>query len=149
MISFIVLPVLVLLMQQAVPPGPPPEMAVASALEDLRKAELMLDASAMDPVVAASFVLIEDETRLQGSFAYLEPIRRLRERGGEVRELSFQAIEIKVLGSGAVASYRYSKMWRGDGAHHRESGWCTDVFFLRDGTWVLATRHRAADRHPH
>lgn len=149
MISLIGLPVLILLMQQAVPLGPPPEMGVASALEDLRKAELMLDAGAMDPVIAASFVLIEDETRLQGSFAYLEPIRRLRERGGEVRELRFEAIEVKVLGSSAVASYRYSKVWRGDGVRHRESGWCTDVFFLRDGTWVLTTRHRAADRRQH
>lgn len=136
-------------MQLAAPLGPAPEAAVTSALEDLRKAELMLDADAMDPVIAASFVLIEDEIRLQGSFAYLEPIRRLRERGGEVRELRFEETEIKVLGVAAVASYRWAKVWRGDGARHRESGWCTDVFVLRDDVWVLATRHRASDRRPH
>jgi hypothetical protein len=129
------------LFQDAAPPtpvaAPGAEAMVMSTLEDLRKGELFLDASALEQGLAASFTLIEGGSRISGSFAYLEPIRRLRERGGEVKELRFEQT------LSAVATYRYTKSWNETGVHHREQGWSSDVFELRDdGAWLLVLRHR-------
>jgi Domain of unknown function (DUF4440) len=135
--------------QAAVPQSPEPapapgaEAVVMSALEELRKGELLLDAAALERGMAASFTVIEDTSRVSGSFAYLEPIRRLRERGGEVKELRFDQILIRVYGGSAVATYRYAKTWVEGGVRHREQGWSSDVFELRDdGAWFLILRHR-------
>jgi hypothetical protein len=123
--------------------APAQEAVVAATLEDLRKGELFLDASAIEPIIAASFTLIEDGARVSGSFAYLEPIRRLRERGGEVKELRFEQTLVQVFGASAVASYRFVKSWREGGVRHHEQGWSSDVFELRDdGAWILVHRHR-------
>lgn len=114
-----------------------------SALEELRKGELFLDAAALERGMAASFTVIEDASRVSGSFAYLEPIRRLRERGVEVKELRFEQILVRVYGGSAVATYRYAKTWLEGGVRHREQGWSSDVFELRDdGAWLLILRHR-------
>jgi hypothetical protein len=124
------------------PPGA--EAFVMSTLEELRKGELFLDAGALDQGLAASFTIIEDGSRVSGSFAYLEPIRRLRERGGQVKELRFEQTLVRVYGGSAVATYRYTKSWNEAGVRHREQGWSSDVFELRDdGAWLLVLRHRA------
>ncbi|MBZ5588681.1 MAG: nuclear transport factor 2 family protein [Acidobacteriia bacterium] len=135
------------LFQDGVPPTPAgtpgPEAVVMSTLEELRKGELFLDASALEQSLAASFTLIEEGSRISGSFAYLEPIRRLRERGGEVKELRFDQTLVRVYGGSAVATYRYTKSWNEAGVRHREQGWSSDVFELRDdGAWLLILRHR-------
>ena len=141
------------LFQDAAPPtpvaAPGAEAMVMSTLEDLRKGELFLDASALEQGLAASFTLILPKPRMSelspisGSFAYLEPIRRLRERGGEVKELRFEQTLVRVYGGSAVATYRYTKSWNETGVHHREQGWSSDVFELRDdGAWLLVLRHR-------
>ena len=135
------------LVQDATPPtsivAPGAEAVVMSTLEELRKGELFLDANQLEQGVAASFTLIEEGTRISGSFAYLEPIRRLRERGGEVKDLRFEQTLVRVYGGSAVATYRYTKSWNEAGARHREQGWSSDVFELRDdGAWLLVLRHR-------
>ncbi len=130
----------------APPPAPAPgaEAAVMVTLEDLRKGELLLDAGALEPLLAASFTLIEDDARISGMFAYLEPIRRERERGAQVRELRFEETLVRVYGGSAVATYRYTKSWTEAGVRHREQGWSSDVFERReDGAWLLILRHRA------
>ncbi len=138
----------VALLQQAAPAPPASrpgaEATVMSTLEELRKGELFLDASALEPMLAASFTIVEDGGRISGSFAYLEPIRRLRERGGEVKELRFEQTLVRVYGGSAVATYRYAKRWTEGGARHSEQGWSSDVFELRDdGAWLLELRHRS------
>jgi hypothetical protein len=120
-----------------------PEVAVSSALEELRKGELLLDADSLADRLAASFTVIEGGYRVSGSFAYLEPIRRLRERGGQVKELRFEQVVVRVYGASAIASYRYVKSWKDAGTAHREEGWSSDVFELRDdGAWIIVHRHR-------
>jgi hypothetical protein len=119
-------------------------MLVTAAVEELRKGELMLDADALGGMIAASFTQIDEGGRVSGSFAYLEPIRRLRERNGIVTNLRFDQLVVKVFGASAIASYRYSKDWTLLGVRHREEGWSSDVFELRsDGAWTLVHRHRA------
>jgi Domain of unknown function (DUF4440) len=132
------------------PSGAPPEpvevadVVVAAALEDLRKGELLLDADGLEPLIARSFTLVERSSRLSGSFAYLEPMRRMRGRDGEVSELRFEEVVIRVYGASAVASYRYRKVVKDAGARTREEGWSSDVFELRDdGAWILVHRHRS------
>ncbi len=128
---------------QAAGEAPGPEAVVMAQLEELRKGELMLDAAALEPRLAASFTILEGGSRISGSFAYLEPIRRMRERGAEVRELRFEQILVRVYGGSAVATYRYAKTWSDAGVRHREQGWSSDVFELRqDGVWLLILRHR-------
>ena len=123
--------------------APGAETVVTSTLEELRKGELFLDASALERGLAASFTVIEEGSRISGSFAYLEPIRRLRERGVEVMELRFEQTLVRVYGGSAVATYRYAKTWNEGGVRHREQGWSSDVFELReDGVWLLILRHR-------
>ena len=139
------------LTQDAAPPAPAAapgaETVVMSSLEELRKGELFLDAGALEQGLAASFTLIEGASRVSGSFAYLEPIRRLREQGCQVKELRFEQILVRVYGGSAVATYRYAKSWIEAGARHREQGWSSDVFELReDGAWLLVLRHRDRDR---
>ena len=120
-----------------------PEAAVSATLEELRKGELFLNVDALESNLAASFTLIGGGYRVSGSFAYLEPIRRLRERGGQVTELRFEQLGVRVYGASAVASYRYVKSWKDAGVRHTERGWCSDVFELRDdGAWILVHRHR-------
>jgi ketosteroid isomerase-like protein len=120
-----------------------PEAAVSAALEEVRKGELFLDADTLAASIAASFTLIEGGSRISGSFAYLEPIRRLRERGGKVKELRFQDVAVRVYGASAVVSYRFSKSWSDGSTHHHAEGWSTDVFELRDdGAWILVHRQR-------
>ena len=133
--------------QETAPPPPPPapgaEAAVTAALEELRKAELVLDAAVLEQGMAASFTIIEEAGRISGSFGYLEPIRRLRERGGEVKELRFDQVLVRVYGGSAVATYRFVKSWVEGGTRHRAQGWSSDVFELRDdGAWILVLRHR-------
>jgi hypothetical protein len=124
-----------------------PEVGVIHMLEELRKCELMLDATGLDEMVAASLTVVEDGMRVAGSFAFLEPIRRMRERGGVVKELQFAQSFIKVYGGSGIATYRYAKTWIDQGVRRRDEGWCTDVFERRDdGAWILVTRHRASDR---
>ncbi|HPC83705.1 MAG TPA: nuclear transport factor 2 family protein [Thermoanaerobaculaceae bacterium] len=124
-----------------------PETAVARTLEELRKCELMLDALGLEEMVAASLTVVEDGMRVSGSFAYLEPIRRMRERGAVVKELQFQQPLVRIYGGSAIATYRYLKSWVDHGTRHRDQGWCTDVFERRtDGAWILVMRHRASDR---
>lgn len=124
-----------------------PDTAVVRALEELRKGELMLDAMALEEMVAASLTVIEDGMRVSGSFAYVEPIRRMRERGSVVKELQFQQPFVRIYGGSAIATYRYLKTWVDQGARRKEQGWCTDVFERRtDGAWILVMRHRASDR---
>lgn len=138
---------LALLLPQAKPVASPsevPDVIVTNTIEELRQAELLLDAEAMEPLLAHSFTFIEDDTRLSGAFAYLEPMRQLRDHKGEVIELRFEDLLVNVYGASAIASYRFSKSWREPGARHRESGWSTDVFEKRDdGAWILVYRHRA------
>jgi hypothetical protein len=125
-------------------PALPAEALVTATVEELRKGELMLDADAIGDLTAASFSQIDGGTRISGSFAFLEPMRRLRERGGTVTNLRFEQLAIKVFGASAIASYRYSKDWTLLGVRHHEEGWSSDVFELRsDGAWTLVHRHRA------
>lgn len=124
-----------------------PDTAVVRALEELRKGELMLDALALEEMVAASLTVIEEGMRVSGSFAYVEPLRRMRERGSVVKELQFQQPFVRIYGGSAIATYRYLKTWVDQGARRKEQGWCTDVFERRtDGAWILVMRHRASDR---
>jgi len=126
------------------PPALPPETLVTAAVEELRKGELMLDADALGGMIAASFTQIDDGARVSGSFAFLEPIRRLRERNGIVTNLRFDQLMVKVFGASAIASYRYVKDWTLLGVRHHEEGWSSDLFELRsDGAWILVHRHRA------
>jgi ketosteroid isomerase-like protein len=126
------------------PPLPSPEAAVSGALEELRKGELFLDADALADYVAASFTVIDEGARISGSFAYLEPIRRMRERGAKVTELRFEEVAVRVYGASAVASYRFTKAWQDRGVRHRQQGWSSDVFELRDdGRWIMVHRHRS------
>jgi hypothetical protein len=121
-----------------------PEAAVSAALEQVRKGELFLDADTLAGSIAASFTIVESGSRVSGSFAYLEPIRRMRERGGKVKELRFFDVAVRVYGASAVVSYRYSKSWSDGSMLHREHGWSTDVFELRDdGAWILVHRQRS------
>jgi hypothetical protein len=120
-----------------------PEAAVSATLEELRKGELFLDTDTLADRIAASFTVIERGYRVSGSFAYLEPTRRLRERGGQVKQLRFEQLVVRVYGASAIASYRYVKSWSDASARHSEEGWSTDVFELRDdGAWILVHRHR-------
>lgn len=122
----------------------PAEARVRALLEDLREAELLLDADAMAPFLAHSFAFIDNEGRVAGRFAYLESVRRGRERGDTVRELNFDRLQVEVFGASAVASYHFRKRSREEGAARLREGWCTDVFELRDdGAWILVHRHRS------
>lgn len=144
-----VLCLIALLQLDAPPPPPPPnpDLAVNLLLEELRKAELLLDASAMEPYVAASVTIVESGFRLSGSFAYLEGMRRLKERGGKVQTLSFSEVLPRLFGDTAVVTYKFDKVWVDQGVRHRDSGWCTDVLLHRDSTgWMLVERHRAPAR---
>jgi hypothetical protein len=146
MILALALALALLAMPQETPAtgGAPPELAVRSTLEELRKGELFLDAFALEPQLAASLTIIEGGGRYSGSFAFLEPMRRARERGATVKELAFNEIVIRVYGASAVATYRYRKTSVDGGARHGEEGWSSDVFELRDdGAWILVLRHRA------
>jgi hypothetical protein len=136
---------LMALLQADVPPAPPnPEIAINLALEELRKGELFLDAIALEPYMAASVTIVEGGFRLSGSFAYLEGIRRMKERGGKVQTLAFSDVLPRVFGDAAVVTYQYDKVWVDEGTRHHEAGWCTDVLVNRDGSgWVLVERHRA------
>jgi ketosteroid isomerase-like protein len=129
--------------QRPSPADENPEAVVASAVEDLRKAELVLDADELASRLAYSFTLVDKEGRVSGSFAYLEPMRRLKERGGEVKELRFELLMIHAYGASAVASYEVHLTWTDGGARRRTVGWATDVFERRDdGAWILVHRHR-------
>ncbi len=124
--------------------APEAEVAVEAALEELRKGELLLDADFLEPLVAHSLTVVEAGSRISGSFAFLETMRRLRQRKGEVHELQFEDVMVRAYGASAVASYRYHKVWVDGGARHREDGWCSDVFERRDdGAWILVHRHRS------
>lgn len=104
---------------------------------------MFLNVDALESNLAASFTVIGGGYRVSGSFAYVEPIRRLKERGGQVTELRFEQLGVRVYGASAVASYRYVKSWKDAGVRHTERGWCSDVFELRDdGAWILVHRHR-------
>jgi ketosteroid isomerase-like protein len=129
--------------QTAAPPRATPEAAVSALMEELRQDELALDADALARHLAYSLTVIEGGSRVSGSFAYVEPLRRLRERHGQVKELHFEDLVVRVYGGSAVASYRIRKTWVDKGARHREEGWCSDVFERRDdGAWLLIHRQR-------
>jgi len=129
---------------QAAPiPDGAAEAAVSALVEDLRKAELLLAADEMAPVVAQSLTVIEGGNRLAGAFAYLEPMRRLRARKGRVSELRFDEVTVRVYGASAVVTYRFAKKWVDGGAQKQSAGWSSDVFERRDdGAWLLVHRHR-------
>jgi len=128
--------------EPALPP-PAPETVVAGLVEDLRTAELLLDADALQAHLAHSFTLVREGVRTSGSFAYLERLRRQRERKVQVRELRFDEQRIAVYGESAIASYVIDKRWVDGGRTRSSKGWCTDVFELReDGVWILVHRHR-------
>jgi ketosteroid isomerase-like protein len=119
------------------------ESAVAVLLEDLRKAELLLAADTMAPMVAQSLTVVEGGVRLAGAFGYLEPMRRMRARKGRVVELRFDEVAVRVYGASAVATYRFAKNWVDQGAQRQSAGWSSDVFERRDdGAWLLVHRHR-------
>ena len=119
------------------------EAVVAGLVEDLRKAELVLDADELANRLAYSFTLVDKDGRVSGSFAYLEPLRRLRERGGQVKELRFDLLMIHAYGASAVATYELHLSWVDAGVRHHTQGWATDVFERRDdGAWILVHRHR-------
>jgi ketosteroid isomerase-like protein len=123
--------------------SPNPEAVVTRVLEELRKAELVLDTDALSSLLAFSFTVVDREGRVSGSFGYLEPQRRLRERGGVVKEVRFDMAMVHVYGASAVASYELHKTWVDQGARRRQDGWASDVFEKRDdGAWVLVHRHR-------
>jgi opacity protein-like surface antigen len=122
---------------------PNQEGVVAGVIEELRKAELVLDTDALGTRLAYSFTIVDHDGRVAGSFAYLEPLRRLRERGGIVKELRFEMSVVHVYGASAVASYEVHKSWVDQGVRRRQDGWSSDVFEKRDdGAWVLVHRHR-------
>lgn len=129
------------------PPTPaPPEVRVRAVLDDLREAEMLLDADATAEALAHAFSVIDNAGRVVGRFAYLETLRRARSRGDTVRELVFDRLDVQVFGASAVATYHYRKRWRENGVTHLREGWCTDVFELRDdGAWILVHRHRARE----
>lgn len=144
------------LLPQATPPPPeaavegmaadttPAEVIVSAIVEDLRKGELLLDADALAMYTAHSFCYVAGDSRLFGQFAYLEPIRRARDRGDTVRELLFDRLQIQVFGASAVATYHFSKRWKERGSTHTAEGWSSDVFERRDdGAWLLVHRHRS------
>ena len=141
-------PIVALLLVAAASPlpaqeSPNPETVVAGVLEELRKAELVLDADALGARLAYSFTVVGRDGRISGSFAYLEPQRRLRERGGIVKELRFEMAVVRVYGASAVASYELHKAWVDQGVRRRQDGWSSDVFERRDdGAWILVHRHR-------
>lgn len=125
-------------------PTPEPERLITVTLEDLRKAEQFLDAEAMRQLIAASFTCVEDDARLGGAFAFLEPLRRQRERGVVVHELTFNDVVVRVYGASAIASYTFVKAWREEGRRQQRRGWSSDVFERRDdGAWILVHRHRS------
>ena len=122
---------------------PNQEGIVTGVLEELRKAELVLDTDALGSLLAYSFTVVDRDGRVAGSFAYLEPLRRLRERGGVVKELRFEAAVVHVYGASAIASYEVQKSWVDQGVKRRQSGWSSDVLERRDdGAWALVHRHR-------
>ena len=88
-------------------------------LEDLRKAELLLDTTQLELLVAHSLVVVEGNARVAGSFAYLEPLRRMKERKGEVTRAEFRDTIVQVFGASAIATYRIDKVWKGRGTHLR------------------------------
>jgi ketosteroid isomerase-like protein len=141
------LPLVALPQEAVIPENPAPpaaESVVTGTVEELRKAEMLLDADAMAPWLAHSFSFIEGSARVAGQFAYLESLRRARERGDTVRHLTFEQLHVEVFGSSAVATYRWAKRWKEAGTLHSAEGWCTDVFELRDdGAWILVHRHRS------
>jgi ketosteroid isomerase-like protein len=103
----------------------------------------VLDADELANRLAYSFTLVDKEGRVSGSFAYLEPLRRLRERGGQVKELRFDTLMIHTYGASAVATYELHMAWVDGGVRHRSQGWATDVLERRDdGAWILVHRQR-------
>jgi len=137
--------VLQLALQAAESPGvgAEPEAQVAQALEELRKGEMFLDADHLEPLVAYSMTLVEGCQRLSGRFAFLEPVRRLRQAGAVISSLRFEQITVRVYGASAVVTYRYQKQVKGGPSPGRRSGFSTDVFQKReDGAWILVHRHR-------
>jgi ketosteroid isomerase-like protein len=129
--------------QVATAPEGAAEAAVSVLLEDLRKAELLLAADEMAPMVAQSLTVVEGANRIAGAFAYLEPMRRLRARKGRVSELRFDEVTVRVYGASAVATYRFAKKWTDGGVQKQSAGWSSDVFERReDGAWLLVHRHR-------
>jgi ketosteroid isomerase-like protein len=120
-----------------------PAAVVAGVVEELRAAELILDADSLSRHLARSFTAIERGARVAGAFAYLEVMRHMGERRASVRQLSFDELRIDVYGASAVVTYRIRKVWNDRGARHQTQGWCTDVFERRDdGAWLLVHRHR-------
>jgi ketosteroid isomerase-like protein len=121
-----------------------PEILVLTAVEELRNAELLLDDETMAGLVAHSVTLLDDDGRVSGSFALLEPMRRLRARRGNVEELRFDSLTVRVYGASAIATYKFERRWQDQGRRQRASGWCSDVFERRDdGLWILVHRHRS------
>jgi ketosteroid isomerase-like protein len=122
-----------------------PEAQVAQALEELRKGELFLDADHLEPLVAYSMTLVEGCQRFSGRFAFLEPLRRLRQAGAVVSSLRFEEVSVRVYGASAVVTYRYHKQVKGGPHPGKSSGFSTDVFEKReDGAWILVHRHRVS-----
>jgi ketosteroid isomerase-like protein len=125
------------------PPTPVPDVLLGSTMEEMRAAELILDADTMALHLARSFTAIEGDARVAGAFAYLEAMRRMAERRASIRRLSFDDLRIDVYGASAVVTYRIRKVWSDRGTRHETQGWCTDVFERRDdGAWLLVHRHR-------
>lgn len=119
------------------------EAVVAGVVEDLRKAELVLAVDEIADRLAYSFTQVDRDGRVSGSFAYLEPLRRMKERGGQVKELRFELLIVHTYGASAVASYDLHMSWIDAGVRHHREGWSTDVFERRsDGAWILVHRHR-------
>ena len=124
-------------------PQPVPEAVVGAVAEQLRMAEMLLDADAFAPHLAHSFTFIEDGARVAGAFAYLEGMRRLRSRKGQIKTLEWNERHVAVFGASAVVTYRLDEIWVDHGERHRRRGWCTDVYERRDdGAWMLIHRHR-------
>ena len=122
---------------------PVPEAVVGAVAEQLRMAEMLLDADAFSLHLAHSFTFIEDGARIAGAFAYLELIRHLRARKAEVKTLTWTDRRVDVFGASAVVTYRLDEVWVDRGTRHRRTGWCTDVYERRDdGAWLLVHRHR-------
>ncbi len=119
------------------------ESVVAGVVEDLRKAELVLDTDELASRLAYSFTQVDRDGRVSGSFAYLEPLRRLKERGGQIKELRFGLLMVHTYGASAVVSYELHLSWIDAGVRHHREGWATDVLERRDdGAWILVHRHR-------
>jgi ketosteroid isomerase-like protein len=129
--------------QEATPPPPEAETQVAQTLEELRKGELLLDASHLEPLLAYSFTLVEGCAPFSGRFAYLELLRSLRAAGAQVTRLRFYDTTIKVYGGSAVVTYRFQRHVKGGPQPGKTMGFSTDVLEKReDGLWVLVHRHR-------